>query len=191
VSVPLCLRAKASPFWIILLLVWANPEHLEPLTLNQRVPGSSPVAPTSNLLKNMNNTKRRWEPAVPHGIFGKLLGTGSIFHIKNRLRRRPQFRDRRDPSFTRAEGRTVCPLAGGGDEGKRVRSWQVTRWFIIKASQLAGLMRRSGDHKFAQAKTGSIDRKPRSLRSYPCLHRTRNRFDTRYGQLRCRRRPTR
>jgi len=27
VSVPLCLRAKASPFWIILLLVWANPEH--------------------------------------------------------------------------------------------------------------------------------------------------------------------
>jgi hypothetical protein len=24
VSVPLCLRAKASPFWIILLLVWAD-----------------------------------------------------------------------------------------------------------------------------------------------------------------------
>jgi hypothetical protein len=44
VSVPLCLRAKASPFWIILLLVWSNPEHLEPLTLNQRVPGSSPGA---------------------------------------------------------------------------------------------------------------------------------------------------
>ena len=45
-KVPLCLRAIASPFWIILLLVWANPEHLEPLTLNQRVPGSSPGAPT-------------------------------------------------------------------------------------------------------------------------------------------------
>jgi len=41
------LHAKASPFWIILLLVWANPEHLEPLTLNQRVPGSSPGAPTT------------------------------------------------------------------------------------------------------------------------------------------------
>ena len=46
VSVTLCLRAKASLFSIILLLVWANPEHLEPLTLNQRVAGSSPAAPT-------------------------------------------------------------------------------------------------------------------------------------------------
>jgi hypothetical protein len=69
------LRAKASPFWIILLLVWANPEHLEPLTLNQRVPGSSPGAPTNNFLKNHNNLNIRWEPAALHGIFGKLLGT--------------------------------------------------------------------------------------------------------------------
>jgi hypothetical protein len=30
---PLCLRRKASPFWIMLLLVWAHPEHLEPVTL--------------------------------------------------------------------------------------------------------------------------------------------------------------
>ncbi len=29
-TVPLCVGEKASPFWIILLLVWPNPEHLEP-----------------------------------------------------------------------------------------------------------------------------------------------------------------
>jgi hypothetical protein len=33
----------------VLLLVWANPEHLEPLTLNQRVQGSSPCAPTNSI----------------------------------------------------------------------------------------------------------------------------------------------
>ena len=47
VTRPLCLRRKASPFWIMLLLVWAHPEHLEPLTLNQRVQGPSPCAPTN------------------------------------------------------------------------------------------------------------------------------------------------
>jgi hypothetical protein len=31
----------------MLLLVWPDPEHLEPLTLNQRVKGSSPFAPTN------------------------------------------------------------------------------------------------------------------------------------------------
>jgi hypothetical protein len=31
-TVPLCLRGNASPFSIMLLLVWANPEHFEPLT---------------------------------------------------------------------------------------------------------------------------------------------------------------
>jgi hypothetical protein len=36
----------------MLLLVWANPEHLEPLTLNQRVPGSSPGAPTKSLAQS-------------------------------------------------------------------------------------------------------------------------------------------
>jgi hypothetical protein len=30
----------------MLLLVWPDPEHFEPLTLNQRVAGSSPAAPT-------------------------------------------------------------------------------------------------------------------------------------------------
>jgi hypothetical protein len=48
------------------------------LTLNQRVPGSSPGAPTNNTLKNINNSKIRWEPAVLRGIFGKLLGTSTI-----------------------------------------------------------------------------------------------------------------
>jgi hypothetical protein len=43
------LRAKASHFWIILLLVSANPEHLALLTLNQRVTGSSPGAPTKQI----------------------------------------------------------------------------------------------------------------------------------------------
>jgi hypothetical protein len=33
-AVLLRLRKKASAFWIVLLLVWADPEHLEPLTLN-------------------------------------------------------------------------------------------------------------------------------------------------------------
>jgi hypothetical protein len=45
------------------------------LTLNQRVTGSSPVAPTINILKNFNNPKPSWEPATAHRIFGKLLGT--------------------------------------------------------------------------------------------------------------------
>jgi len=45
------------------------------LTLNQRVPGSSPGAPTINILKNINNLNFRWEPAASDGIFGKLLGT--------------------------------------------------------------------------------------------------------------------
>src|SRR5262245_4378390 len=36
-TVTLCLHREASPFWIILLLVLADPEHLELLTLNQRV----------------------------------------------------------------------------------------------------------------------------------------------------------
>ena len=50
-------------------------ESLEQLTLNQRVPGSSPGAPTTNIMKNSNNPKFRWEPAASYGIFGKLLGT--------------------------------------------------------------------------------------------------------------------
>ena len=33
----------------MLLLVWANPEHLEPLTINQRVPGSRPGAPNKQV----------------------------------------------------------------------------------------------------------------------------------------------
>ena len=74
-KVPLCLRRNASPFWIILLLVWANSEHLEPLTLNQRVPGSSPGASTTILLQTIDNPKARWEPAAVENIFGKLLGT--------------------------------------------------------------------------------------------------------------------
>ena len=45
------------------------------VTLNQRVPGSSPGAPTTNILKNSNNPKFRWEPASSYGVFGKLLGT--------------------------------------------------------------------------------------------------------------------
>jgi hypothetical protein len=48
------------------------------LTLNQRVTGSSPVAPTINLLKIILNPKLRWEPAASYGIFGKLLGTSAI-----------------------------------------------------------------------------------------------------------------
>jgi hypothetical protein len=47
------------------------------MPLNQRVTGSSPVAPTINFLKNHNNLNIRWEPAALHGIFGKLLGTPS------------------------------------------------------------------------------------------------------------------
>src|SRR4029450_142169 len=47
-AVLLRLRRKASSFWIMLLLVWPDPEHFEPLTLNQRVPGSSPGAPTKS-----------------------------------------------------------------------------------------------------------------------------------------------
>ena len=42
---------KPVLFWIILLLVWADPEHLELLTFNQRVQGSSPCAPTNKPLK--------------------------------------------------------------------------------------------------------------------------------------------
>ena len=45
------------------------------VTLNQRVPGSSPGAPTTNILKNINNLMFRWEPAALYGVFGKLLGT--------------------------------------------------------------------------------------------------------------------
>jgi hypothetical protein len=36
----------------------ANPEHLEPLTLNQRVPGSSPGAPTTQAIANTAKLSR-------------------------------------------------------------------------------------------------------------------------------------
>ena len=58
-------RAKASPFWIMLLLDWANPEHLEPLTLNQRVPGSSPGAPTITTEISMISCAKRSTRAGP------------------------------------------------------------------------------------------------------------------------------
>jgi tetratricopeptide (TPR) repeat protein len=46
------LRAIASIFWIILLLVWANPEHLEPLTLNiQQVLGTAYSKHADTLIK--------------------------------------------------------------------------------------------------------------------------------------------
>jgi hypothetical protein len=45
------------------------------VTLNQRVPGSSPGAPTIILLQTIDNPKDRWEPAAVEDIFGKLLGT--------------------------------------------------------------------------------------------------------------------
>jgi hypothetical protein len=45
------------------------------MTLNQRVVGSIPTAPTIILLQTINNPKSRWEPAADENIFGKLLGT--------------------------------------------------------------------------------------------------------------------
>jgi hypothetical protein len=48
------------------------------LTLNQRVPGSSPGAPTINVLQIINYLKHRWEAAASRGIFGKLLGNSVV-----------------------------------------------------------------------------------------------------------------
>ena len=66
-TVPLCLRGNASPFWIILLLVWAN---LEPLTLNQRVQGSSPCAPTNRINWLLAKSPKHRRPNKPRGSVG-------------------------------------------------------------------------------------------------------------------------
>jgi hypothetical protein len=53
---------------------WSKICFSELLTLNHRVVGSIPTAPTIIVMQTINNPKARWEPAAIENIFGKLLG---------------------------------------------------------------------------------------------------------------------
>jgi hypothetical protein len=57
--------------------------YINDVTLNQRVPGSSPGAPTSNLLQIRGNPKQRWETRTHAVFFGKLMGMRPAPDVNN------------------------------------------------------------------------------------------------------------
>jgi len=62
----------------MLLLVWPDPEHFEPLTLNQRVAGSSPAAPTTQFALSLIPETLREKPALARPIRRVVLAVRSL-----------------------------------------------------------------------------------------------------------------